>query len=101
MRGAAAIAVNFLAPDQSDMSSAFARPSADRVDLWRDIRWRPDASGVPLLEGAVGAFSAKTRELVDAGDHTLVLADVTAIHFGDAYESLVYHNRGYGRVQRH
>ena len=65
---------------------------------WKDVRWRPDASGVPLLEGAVGAFSATPREYVDAGDHTLVLADVTAIHFGDAFESLVYHNRGYGRV---
>ena len=33
-----------------------------------------------LAAGTTGAFSARVRQLVDAGDHTLVLGDVTAVH---------------------
>ena len=37
-----------------------------------------------------------------AGKAVLVLGDVTGIHLSDAAEpeSLVYHNRGYGRFSR-
>ncbi len=101
LREASAMAVNLLAPEQSALGSAFARPAAERIKLWQELAWHPDAEGAPLLDGALGAFSAKPRQFVEAGDHTLVLADVTAIHReGDLLDSLVYHNRGYGRVVR-
>ena len=57
-----------------------------------------DADGVALIPGALGAFSARPRQLVPAGDHTLCLGDVTALHLGAAAEPLVYVNRSYGRV---
>ena len=102
LRGAHAFAVNLLAPDQDALAAEFARPQPERPHLWNDVAWVADASGAPLLGGAVGAFSARLRQLVPAGDHTLVLGDVTAIHLNDAgqAETLVYHNRGYGRFNR-
>jgi flavin reductase (DIM6/NTAB) family NADH-FMN oxidoreductase RutF len=100
LRDAEGFAVNLLSPDQSELAGAFAKPAAERVGLWERSAWTPDAQGVPLLAGTTGAFSARVRQLVDAGDHTLVLGDVTALHLGDGAETLVYHNRGYGRVQR-
>jgi flavin reductase (DIM6/NTAB) family NADH-FMN oxidoreductase RutF len=100
LRDAAAFAVNLLSPDQSDLAGAFAKPAAERAGLWERTAWTADAAGAPLLGGTTGAFSARVRQLVDAGDHTLVLGDVTAIHLGGGADTLVYHNRGYGRVQR-
>ena len=100
LRDAQSFAVNLLSPDQADLAGAFAKPAVERVGLWDRTTWTPDAEGVPLLAGTTGAFSARVRQLVDAGDHTLVLGDVTAIHLGDGADTLVYHNRGYGRVQR-
>ena len=100
LRDAEAFAVNLLSPDQSELAGAFAKPAAERVGLWERATWTPDAEGVPLLAGTTGAFSARVRQLVDAGDHTLVLGDVTALHLGEGHDTLVYHNRGYGRVQR-
>ena len=100
LRDASAFAVNLLSPDQSDIAGAFAKPAVERAGLWERLGWTPDAAGTPLLAGTTGAFSARVRQLVDAGDHTLVLGDVTALHVGDGADTLVYHNRGYGRVQR-
>ena len=100
LRDAEAFAVNLLAPDQADLAAAFAKPHVERAGLWDRIPWEQDEAGVPLLGGATGAFSARVRQLVDAGDHTLVLGDVTAIHQGEGDDTLVYHNRAYGRVVR-
>ena len=100
LRESAGFAVNFLNPEQAELAGAFARPQAERVPLWKSIAWTPDAQEVPLLAGTTGAFSAKVRQIVDAGDHALVLGDVTAIHLGEGSDTLVYHNRAYGRVAR-
>ncbi len=100
LRDAAAFAVNLLSPDQAEIAGAFAKPAVERAGLWDRTAWTADAAGVPLLGGTTGAFSATVRQLVDAGDHTLVLGDVTALHLGQGVDTLVYHNRGYGRVAR-
>lgn len=100
LRDAAGFAVNLLSPDQTEIAGAFARSAAERVGLWNSFAWTRSAEGVPLLDGTTGAFSARVRQLVDAGDHTLVLGDVTALHLGAGSDTLVYHNRGYGRVVR-
>jgi flavin reductase (DIM6/NTAB) family NADH-FMN oxidoreductase RutF len=100
LRDAAGFAVNLLSPGQAELAGAFAKPSVERVGVWERTEWTADADGVPILAGTTGAFSARVRQLVDAGDHTLVLGDVTALHLGEGQDTLVYHNRAYGRVQR-
>jgi flavin reductase (DIM6/NTAB) family NADH-FMN oxidoreductase RutF len=100
LREARGFVVNLLAPDQQEAAGSFAKPAAERGGLWEKLAWTGDHAGVPLLHGTTGAFSAGIRQLVDAGDHTLVLGDVTAIHLGEGSDTLVYHNRGYGRVVR-
>jgi len=94
-----AFAVNLLLADQGDLSVAFARPSRDRIDTFDRFDWKPDAAGVPLLEGTAGAFSARVRQVMEAGDHLLVLGEVFAGHRGIAGDTLVYCNRTYGRFQ--
>jgi flavin reductase (DIM6/NTAB) family NADH-FMN oxidoreductase RutF len=98
LRDAEAFAVNLLSVDQVELASAFAKPAAERGGLWDRIAWSRDADEVPLLGGTRGAFSARVRQLVEAGDHVLVLGDVTAIHLGDGADTLLYQNRAYGRV---
>jgi 3-hydroxy-9,10-secoandrosta-1,3,5(10)-triene-9,17-dione monooxygenase reductase component len=100
LRESIGFAVNLLAPAHADIAAAFAMPHAEREGIWERFPWVPDDAGAPLLTGAVGAFSARVRQMVDAGDHVLVLGDVTAIHMGEGVDTLVYHNRGYGRIVR-
>jgi flavin reductase (DIM6/NTAB) family NADH-FMN oxidoreductase RutF len=93
---AAAFAVNLLGVDSVPLAQAFAKSRVERRALWEKVPWTRDDDGVPLLGGAVGAFSAHVRQVIDAGDHALVLGDVTAIHLGQGTETLIYHNRSYG-----
>jgi flavin reductase (DIM6/NTAB) family NADH-FMN oxidoreductase RutF len=93
-------AVNLLLAHQVELSVAFARSSRDRSGVFARFPWKPNALGVPLLEGTAGAFSAKLRQVVQAGDHQLVLGDVLGIHQGTAGDTLIYCNRGYGRFER-
>jgi flavin reductase (DIM6/NTAB) family NADH-FMN oxidoreductase RutF len=96
-----AFAVNMLRPDQVEVANGFAKPQSERASLWQTLPWAADAAGVPILAGSAGAFSATVRQIIDAGDHVLVLGDVTAIHVHDGNEeTLVYHNRAYGTVQK-
>ena len=97
MREAEAFAINLLSPGQEELSVAFARPARDRLDVFARFPWHPDADGAPVLEGSAGAFSAKPRQIIEAGDHLIFLGDVVAIHQGDSDDSLVYANRSYGR----
>ena len=99
LRDAGGFVVNLLAKDQAALSGAFARPQGERAQTLAGLSWTPDAHGVPLLPGTAGAFSAVPREFIEAGDHTLVLGDVTAIHHGGTLETLLYHNRAYGSFQ--
>ncbi len=91
-------AVHLLAADQGETAEAFARPHEEREDLWDTLRWDPDPEGRPILRGALGVFVAKVRERIDAGDHTLVLGDVTDLLEGEEGTPLVYHNRQYVTV---
>lgn len=101
LKTASSFAVNMLAHDQAELSGAFAKGQSERATLWDSLPWTPGQSGAPLLGGTLGAFEARVRERVPAGDHTLVLGDVIAIHHGTGQETLLYHNRGYGGFHRH
>lgn len=98
LRDADHLVVNLLAEDQQDLAEGFARAQELRADLWTALPWTPDAAGAPVLEGTLGAFSARVRDRIDAGDHTLVLGDVTAIHLGPAESPLMYFNRAYAAL---
>ncbi len=102
LRGARHFVVNLLSSAQQPLAEAFAAHEETRDRVFEAVSWAPDAAGVPVLAGGLGAFSARVRQQVDAGDHTLVLGDVTAVHLGPddppGSAVLLYHNRAYGTV---
>ena len=99
LRECSSFAVSLLNHSHADLAGTFAKSAAERQAAWASAAYSHDAAGVPIFDGVAGAFSATVREFVEAGDHTLVLGDVTAIHKGALDETLVYHNRAYGKVR--
>lgn len=72
--GAQGFGVNILAADQADVSCRFAAPVADR---FADLRWRPGATGAPLLDGVAAWFDCALHQVVDAGDHIVLIGRIT------------------------
>src|SRR5260370_7515368 len=72
-------AVNFLRADQGEVSAAFAQPSRDRGDLLQRVGWKPDAAGVPLLQGTAGAFCAKVPPGVGTVAHPSLFSNISSL----------------------
>lgn len=71
-------AVSLLAESQRHIAGRFAMKGrvSDRL-LFEDISYtRGEASGAPLVGGALATLECRTEQRVPAGDHTLVVARV-------------------------
>ena len=88
-------AAHLLAEDQEPLARRFAGPAADRFPDDGSWAWGPD--GLPALAGAVGRLSGGARELLDAGDSVLVLAEVATAAVA-ARLPLIHHGRDYHRL---
>lgn len=82
-------AINILAEDQEATSNTFARPSDDR---FATVAWAPGPHGSPVLDGASAWFDCATHQIVDAGDHVILIGAVKA--FSDAGTNGLGYARG-------
>jgi len=90
-------AVNILASDQSDLSNNFAKPQDDK---YANVDYMDGLGGAPVFEGVAGYFECETHQLVEGGDHWIIIGKV--INFVDASRPpLVYHQGGYSMVIPH
>jgi 3-hydroxy-9,10-secoandrosta-1,3,5(10)-triene-9,17-dione monooxygenase reductase component len=93
MRELGALCVNILAHDQHHVCTRFAVSAADKFG---GVRWRPGANGAPLIEGAVATIEANVEFEHGAGDHTIVVAQVTGLHASDERRPLLFYRGAYG-----
>ena len=68
-------AVSVLSEDQQSISTTFATPNEDR---FQNVEWRTEDTGSPIIENAVAWFDCNTRQVIDAGDHLILLGEIIA-----------------------
>jgi 3-hydroxy-9,10-secoandrosta-1,3,5(10)-triene-9,17-dione monooxygenase reductase component len=86
-------AVNILAHDQADLCRAFAVSGGNKfagID-WQSARH----TGAPLLDGALAWLDCVVRDVHEAGDHYLVVAQVMHLEAGRG-EPLMFYRGGFG-----
>jgi flavin reductase (DIM6/NTAB) family NADH-FMN oxidoreductase RutF/pimeloyl-ACP methyl ester carboxylesterase len=66
-------AVNVLGESQKAASGVFASKAADKFAA---VSWRPGSTGSPMIGGSVAAFDCDMEQLVDAGDHSILIGRV-------------------------
>lgn len=69
--------VNVLAEQQKAVASTFASKQPDKFER---CAWQPGSTGLPLIEGAAARFECTLHQAVDAGDHTVLIGQVVALH---------------------
>jgi len=84
-------AVNILAEDQKAVSANFA---SKRPDKFTDVGWHRSAQGMPLIDGALSWFECARSEVLDAGDHVILLGAIRSFATREA-NPLGYARGGY------
>lgn len=89
-------AVNVLADAQEDMSKRFASKDTDK---FTGVAWHAGgATGMPVLDGALGAVECLVDQAVAAGTHIVYIGAVQAGSVG-AGEPLIYYEGAYRRFR--
>lgn len=82
-------AINVLAESQKDVSGTFAKPVEDRFAA---VEWRPGDAGSPIIAGVSAWFDCTLAQVIDAGDHAILLGRVE--DFGATQEAGLGYYRG-------
>ena len=74
-------AVNVLSEGQQEVSNTFARPVRDR---FATVNWRVGPNGAPILEDVSAWFDCTTHQIIEAGDHAILIGRVEAFEASTA-----------------
>ncbi|MBQ1095129.1 flavin reductase [Streptomyces sp. b94] len=74
-RSADVLAVHLLARDQRGTAEVFGGQTGDRVDKFRQVRWREGYGGAIVLEDAEAWFVGRVVERAAGGDHVGFVLD--------------------------
>jgi flavin reductase (DIM6/NTAB) family NADH-FMN oxidoreductase RutF len=80
-RHARGFAVNILSEAQKDISVLFASKRPDKFEV---AGWRAGPFGNPLIEGSSAWFDCARYQVIDAGDHIVLMGHIEAFSYSDA-----------------
>lgn len=89
-------ALSVLGGEQQELSERFA--DEDRgygVEEFDGVATRAGVTGAPLLVGASAWLDCRVRDLLDGGDHVVVVGEVVLAEEGDVADALLYTPAGY------
>ena len=87
----ARFAVNVLDEEQKSLSTGFARNGCDRFE---GVEWNPGETGAPILPGALATIECSVAQMVEAGDHVIVIGMVSHATWREG-QPLIYFNSSY------
>lgn len=87
-------AINILAVEQAELSRRFAIPMADK---WAGLRWVAGIGGIPLLPGCVAQLECRLHDVMEGGDHLIIIGEVMTAQSEPDREALLYKRGLYGR----
>ena len=90
-RQARGFAVNILSEQQKETSVLFASKRADKFEA---AAWRKGPFGNPLIEGSAAWFDCARYQVIDSGDHIILMGHIEAFSYSDA-NPLGYARGGY------
>ncbi|WP_230206955.1 flavin reductase [Novosphingobium sp. Gsoil 351] len=95
LREVESFAVNVLQIGQQPVSNLFAGKGQDR---FAGTDWSHGESGVPVLSGSLSSFECRRAAVHEAGDHFILVGEVTCAHFEPRRDPLLYFRGKYRRL---
>jgi flavin reductase (DIM6/NTAB) family NADH-FMN oxidoreductase RutF len=90
--------VNYLLAGRGELSNQFAAAAPDR---WKDVAWRPNRHGIPVLYAdSLAHTECRLVNAIEAGDHTIVVGRVEGGRApAPGSQPLIYFRRGYATLR--
>ncbi|MFT4233061.1 MAG: flavin reductase [Leucobacter sp.] len=98
IRAAGKFCVNILSADQEHLCRQFASKNGDR---FAGVATRESGLGNPILEDAVAWIDCTLDNVVEAGDHYIVMGAVNELDIESGSLPLLFFQGGYGRFAPH
>lgn len=99
LRGNGCLCINVLPWGQEELAKRFAgMTDLPPEQRFNGVETQVLATGAPALKEALVSFDCTIAEMVEVGTHTVFLAHVQTIAFGEAEQALIYFDRRYASV---
>lgn len=96
IRETGVFSVNILSEDQEDICRVFASKADDK---FAGIGWHKSALGAPIIEGVLAWIDCEISDVVDEGDHEVVVGRVRELEVVHEGGPLVFFRGGFGRFE--
>lgn len=80
VKGTGRFALNMLGKEQKGLAFAFFKPAKVENGLLSGQAFHVGANGSPILDTAIAAVECSVRQIVEMGDHHIVIGEVTEAH---------------------
>lgn len=87
--------VHILSENQLKISNSFAKPA--NVD-WQNIDHKIDDNGNPVISNCNAVISCEKYNILDGGDHSIILGKVLDIHIDSNHPPLIYYKGKYDKL---
>ncbi|MFL5288921.1 MAG: flavin reductase family protein [Rhodopila sp.] len=77
VKGTGRFALNILGKGQKDLAFAFFKPAKLEGGKLSGQAYHAGANGAPILDAAIAAVECSVSQIVEIGDHHIVVAEVT------------------------
>jgi len=88
-------AVHILREEQRDLSVRFAELPEGR---FTGVPWQAGVVGAPVIAGVLGVIECRTIQIIDAGDHRMLIGQVVEVGIGEG-RPLVFFRSGYTGIE--
>jgi flavin reductase (DIM6/NTAB) family NADH-FMN oxidoreductase RutF len=80
LKSSGSFGLNILGKEQQGVAFAFFKPAEKGDGTISGEPYRRGSLGVPILENAIGCLECKVVEIVERGDHHIVVGEVAEAH---------------------
>jgi len=87
--------VNVLSVEQEDLCRQF---SARGGDKFAGVAWHPSPSGLPILDGVVAWVDCRIEQVVESGDHYIVVGRVLDLAGAPDAQPLAFHRGAFSQL---
>ena len=94
IRAAGVFCVNILGDDQLDVCRVMASKDPDK---FANVPWSKKVTGSPVIDGVLAWIDCTITEVLEGGDHHIVVGRVEDLGYSDSGGPLVFFKGGYGK----